>query len=100
MYTLPLAYWNLGMRSAQVLAEAQIVVAFRMLGMVGGWRVSPSENSRMIIEKVPAILSAYGAATTAALKGERPDQVAQAALRPIGRKTRSNAKRLNRRPRR
>ena len=100
MHILPIAYWALGVRTAQMLAEAQSVIAFRLLGMVGGWPVSPSETTRMVTEKGPAFLRAYGDAATAALKGKRPDEIAVAALKPIGRKTRANAKRLSRRKRR
>lgn len=96
MHILPIAYWALSVRTAQMLADAQTVVAFRMLGMAGGWPVSPAENTRMVLEKGPTFIRAYGDAAVAAMKGKRPDEIAEAALRPIGRKTRSNAKRLSR----
>ena len=96
MHILPIAYWALGVRTAQMLAEANSVIAFRLMGMAGGWPVSPSENARMVLEKGPAFLRAYGEAATAAMKGSRPDEIAAAALRPISRKTRSNSKRLSR----
>ncbi|MEM6386570.1 MAG: antifreeze protein [Pseudomonadota bacterium] len=96
MYKIPFAYWALGVRTAQMLTEAQTVIAFRVLGMAGGWPVSPTEHTRMVLEKGPAFIRAYGDATTAAMKGKRVDEIAEAALRPIGRKTRSNAKRLSR----
>ncbi len=95
----PFAWWGLSMRTAQMMFEAQAVIGMRMLGMAGGWPVSPSENTRMIVEKGPAFMRASGAAMTAAMKGKRPDQIAEAALKPIGRKTRANAKRLSRRRR-
>ena len=100
MHVLPIAYWALGVRTAQMLAEANTVMAFRLLGMAGGWPVSPSENTRMVLEKGPAFMRAYGEAATAAMKGHRPDEIAIAALRPISRKARSNAKRLSRRRKR
>lgn len=96
MHVLPFAYWALGVRTAQMLVEANTVIAFRVMGMAGGWPVSPTEGARMVFEKGPAFLRAYGDAATAAMKGKRPDEIATAALRPIGRKTRSNAKRLSR----
>ena len=96
MYQVPFAYWALGVRTAQMLAEANAVIAFRVMGMAGGWPVSPSESSRMVLEKGPAFMRAYGDATVAAMKGKRLDEIAEAALKPIGRKTRSNAKRLSR----
>lgn len=97
MHQLPFAYWALSVRTAQMLTEAQTVVAFRLMGMAGNWTVSPSESTRMVMEKGPAFMRAYGDAATAAMKGKRPDEIAEAALRPISRKTRSNAKRLRRR---
>ena len=96
----PLEYWALGLRTAQVIAEVQLVVAFRLMGMAGHWPVSPSETSRMVNEKAPAFLKAAGAATAAAMRGKRPDQIAEAALAPIGVRTRSNARRLSKRRRR
>jgi hypothetical protein len=99
MHLVPIAYWALGVRTAQMLVEANTVIAFRVLGMAGGWPVSPSENSRMVLEKGPAFIRAYGDAAQAVMKGKRPDEIAEAALRPISRKTRSNAKRLSRRRR-
>jgi hypothetical protein len=99
MHLVSIAYWTLGVRTAQMLVEANAVIAFRVLGMTGGWPVSPSENSRMVLEKGPAFIRAYGDATQAMMKGKRPDEIAEAALRPISRKTRSNAKRLSRRRR-
>lgn len=99
MHLVPIAYWALGIRTAQMLVEANSVIAFRVLGMAGHWPVSPSENSRMVLEKGPAFIRAYGDAAQAMMKGKRPDEIAEAALRPISRKTRSNAKRLSRRKR-
>ncbi len=83
-----------------MLADANMVIGMRMLGMAGGWPVAPSENARMVHEKWPAFVDAGGAAISAAMKGKRPDQIADAALKPIGRKTRANAKRLAKRRRR
>lgn len=91
----PLDYWALGIRTAQMMAEAQVVIALRLLGLAGGWPVSPSEVSRMVQEKGPAFVKAAGEATAAAMKGRRPDQIAGAALRPIGAKTRANTRRLS-----
>jgi hypothetical protein len=99
MLELPFAWWSLSVRTAQMLAEAQTVIAFRLMGMAGGWPVTSSESRRMVLEKGPAFVRAGGAAMQAAMKGRRPDQVLGAALSPIGRKTRSNARRLSRRRR-
>jgi hypothetical protein len=50
----------------------------------------------MMAEKGPAMTKAYMAATEAMMKGQRPDQVMQAAMKPVSRKVRSNRKRLTR----
>jgi hypothetical protein len=99
-YATPLDYWILGVRSTQMLLEAQTVIGLRLVGMAAGWRISPSETARMIREKGPAFLEAAGAATSAAMKGKRPDQIAEAALKPIGIRTRSNVRRLSKARRR
>lgn len=65
----PLDYWLLGFRTAQMMAEAQMVIGFRLMGMAGGWPVLPSESARMVQEKGPAFVKAAGAATAAAMKG-------------------------------
>ena len=96
MIATPLQLWTLGLRTGVMLAEAQAVVTFRVWGMAGLWPVSPSETTRMVAEKWPAFFSAYGAAGAAAMKGHGPHRIAAAALRPIARKTRANARRLSR----
>jgi hypothetical protein len=65
--------------------------------MAGLWPVAPSEATRMVAEKWPAFLSAYGAAGAAAMRGHGPHRIAAAALGPIARKTRANSRRLVRR---
>ena len=100
MIATPFQLWTLGLNTGVMMAEAQTVVVLRLWGMAGLWPVSPSETSRMVAEKWPAFLSAYGAAGAAAMKGHGPHRIAAAALRPIARKTRANSRRLVRaRPR-
>ena len=93
-------WWGLSIRAVQMMTEAQVVIAYRMMGMAGVWPVSASENARMVSEKVPAFITASGAATAAAMSGKRPDQILEAALRPIGLKTRANSRRLGKGTRR
>ncbi len=76
------------------MAEAQAVVAFRTLGMWGVMPAAPSERHDMMAEKGPAFFEAALAAGRAAALGRSPVQVAEAALSPIGRQTRSNMRRL------
>jgi hypothetical protein len=87
----------LQIRTGMMLAEAQMVIGLRMMGMAGLWRVAPSENTRMVTEKAAALQDAAAAATRAALRGAGPAAIADAALKPIRRRTRANAARLARR---
>jgi len=87
----------LSMRTGFMLAEAQMVITMRMMGLMGMWRVLPSENARMSSEKVAAFGQSAVAASTAVLTGKSPAHVAEAALRPVARATKSNVKRLARR---
>jgi hypothetical protein len=94
MIASPFQLWTLGFRTSVMLAEAQTVILLRLWGMAGLWPVGPSESTRMVAEKWPAFLHAYAAAGTAALKGQGPHRIADAALTPIARKTRANSRRL------
>lgn len=81
----------------RMLTEAQTVVALRLAGMMGLLPAHPGENSRMVNEKAPAFAEAAWDAWWAASTGAAPDRVAAAWVKPIGRRTRSNARRLSRR---
>jgi hypothetical protein len=83
--------------TTQMLFEAQNVIAYRMLGMAGLWSVAPNETHRMVGEKAPALIASSAAAAQAMLAGKRPDQILDAAVKPLGRRTRANARRLSRR---
>jgi hypothetical protein len=78
------------------MVETQMVMAYRVMGMAGLWAVAPGENQRMVAEKGPAFAAAALAASRAAMAGRRPDQIMNAWVRPLRRKTRSNARRLGR----
>ena len=97
MFPTPIQMMSLSIRTATMLTEAQMVIGMRMLGMAGMWRVSPSENARMVSEKVSAVQDAALAATRAALQGKSPVTIAEHALKPIRRRTSANAKRLTKR---
>jgi hypothetical protein len=93
----PTQMMELSIRTSIMLAEAQMVIGMRMMGMMGLWRVHPSENTRMSTEKVAAFGQAAMASSQALMAGKSPAVVAAAALKPIRRKTASNVKRLARR---
>ncbi|OCX60926.1 hypothetical protein BFP70_15745 [Thioclava sp. SK-1] len=82
---------------ARMSMEAQSVIAMRVAGMAGFWSVTPSENMRMVTEKQQAAVAAMGAMSQAMLSGKSMDKIASAGLRPVGRKTAANVKRLGKR---
>lgn len=84
-----MAWWRLGV-------EAQTVIALRSLAMIGVLPRRAGEDRRMAEEKVRAFgLSALAAGATAARGGDA-HSVAQAAIRPLAKRTRSNVRRLTR----
>lgn len=93
----PFAFFLLTMRTGLMLIEAQQVIAMRLLGLAGLWRVSPGENARMLLEKLDAGTEAGLAATRALARGAPPVAVAGAALKPVARRTAANSRRLSKR---
>ena len=85
---------SLSMKTGMMLMEAQMVIGMRMMGMAGLWRVHPTENARMSSEKVSAVSQSAIAASQAIMTGKSPSFIAEAALKPIARRTKSNVKRL------
>lgn len=79
----------------ELLAEAQMVVAMRLAGMLGLWPVRWDETHRMISEKGPALMSAASDAQTAALAGRRFDEILIAAITPLTGAARANRLRLS-----
>lgn len=96
-FSTPAEMMTLAVRSAATLAEAQAVIAMRMAGLMGLWRVTPQENSRMLNEKLQAARESGLAAARAAMAGHSPAAVADQALKPIRRRTKANAARLTKR---
>ena len=92
----PVELWKSGLEFAALVTETQIVVAYRTLGMFGLLAAAPGETTRMMSEKGPAFAEASMAASRAAIAGRRPDEVFGAWMRPLRRRTRSNARRLRR----
>jgi hypothetical protein len=93
----PIEALRLQFRFGLMLAEAQMVIGMRLLGMAGLWSVNPGENARMVSEKLAAAQDATLAATRAAMQGKSPAIIAEHALKPIRRRTSANVKRLTRR---
>ncbi|WP_394151906.1 antifreeze protein [Loktanella salsilacus] len=93
----PLDLFKTQMEVGMMLAEAQSVIAMRMMGWGGLWSVATSENDRMVSEKTEAIMMSMQGAALAAMSGKRPDEIMNAAVKPLRQKTRANAKRLGKR---
>ncbi|MEM6887896.1 MAG: antifreeze protein [Pseudomonadota bacterium] len=88
-------YWRSAMQFGMIMSEAQAVIAMRMMGMAGIWSVSPSQNTRMVTEKVHAFTKSVTTAGLVTMKGDPPARVTRAALASIRRKTRPNTRRLS-----
>lgn len=88
--------WSVGLQTAQMMFEAQTVMTLRILGMAGVWGTAPAESVRMVLEKPDAFIRSASSATEAMMTGKRPDQIAEAALKPLRHKTKANARRLRR----
>ena len=88
---------RLAMQSSMMIAEANMVIAMRLMGMGGMWRVTPAENSRMIKEKSDAAVASAAAMARAMMAGQNPAKVALAGIKPARDKTRANAIRLAKR---
>ncbi len=93
----PFDLWIAQFELMKLTYEVQMVVSMRVLGMAGLWSVAPSENKRMVTEKMDAFTKAAAAVGAATMRGARPDQVVMAAVTPLRAKTKSNTKRLARR---
>ncbi len=87
---------RLGVQTSVMLAESQMIIGMRMLGLMGLWRVPASENDRMVSEKLEVARLSGIAATRATLAGKSPTDVASDALQPMRRRTSANVTRLAR----
>lgn len=76
--------------------EAQTVIGLRTAGMMGMMTQAPGEPFRMVAEKQAAATEAMFALAQAAGQGHSAEQMLAAALRPYGRRTRANSRRLTR----
>ncbi len=79
-----------------ILVESQIVIGLRLTGMAGFWPMAKGETARMVNEKLQAGMDMGHAMLNAGMAGATPSQMAMAAMAPVRRKTKSNAKRLQR----
>lgn len=92
----PFSWAQSGVVFWTLMAEAQIVMSVRMLGLAGVLPLTQAERWRMVAEKGPAFGQAWVAAMSAAQAGQTIEQVALAAMGPVGKATRANVRRLAR----
>ncbi len=84
------------MAASKIMAEAQVVIGLRVAGMAGMWPMGQAENDRMLAEKLQAGADAATAVMRSAIAGGSLPDMALAAMRPVGRKTKANLRRLSR----
>lgn len=90
-----LAPFALSLSLVQLGLDAQKVIALRTGGMMGLWDMPHGETVRMVSEKQQAAFLSARAFGQAVARGDSPDRVIEAALKPIQRKARANARRLS-----
>ena len=93
-------WMRLNLATAHMLSEAQTVVGLRMMGMAGLRPAAAGETVRMVTEKQAAFAEAGLAMTKALMRGAGPVAAMEAGLKPIGRTTRANSRRLSKAPKR
>ncbi|MFN3613121.1 MAG: antifreeze protein [Rubrimonas sp.] len=87
------AWMRLGAAAARMNLAAAEVIA-RRTGMMATGAMSAPEAARMMLEKPAAFAEAARKAALAAASGAQPAAVASAAMEPIARHARANARRL------
>jgi hypothetical protein len=88
---------RLAIQTSMMMAEANLVIAMRLMGMGGMWRVSPAENNHMVKEKTDAVMASGHAMGQAIMAGKNPTKVALAAVAPVRSRTNANVTRLAKR---
>jgi hypothetical protein len=81
-------------QTARICIESQVVIAMRMAGMMGLMAQAPGEPFRMVAEKQAAASEAAFAMAKAAGRGASANRVLSAGLRPYGKRTKANSRRL------
>lgn len=81
-------------RFATFVIETQTVMALRLMGLSGALPARPGETERMFSEKPMAFFDAQTAGLKAMISGKSPDQIFDAAMKPLSRKVSANRRRL------
>ncbi len=97
-FPTPFDFYRPTLMMGQMMLEAQIVIAIRLMGMAGVLPAASGENARMVSEKTSAIQEAGFAASRAMLAGAAMPAIALAAMKPVRRRTRANVRRLMKPP--
>lgn len=87
---------RLMMQMTRIAVDSQLIIGLRLAGMMGFMAQSPGEPFRMVAEKQAAASESIFAMAQAASRGASADRVMSAALRPYGKRTRANSRRLTR----
>ncbi|MDP5305518.1 antibiotic ABC transporter [Paracoccus spongiarum] len=88
------APYRLMMQMTRIVVESQMIIGLRMAGMMGLVAQAPGEPFRMVAEKQAAASESLFAIAQATSRGASADRVMSAALRPYGKRTRANSRRL------
>ncbi|MFC0200194.1 antibiotic ABC transporter [Paracoccus rhizosphaerae] len=92
---LPAAQMRLATQFARMAIEANMVIGLRMAGMMGLMAQAPGEPFRMVAEKQAAVSESLFAMAQAGMRGHSTERLLSAGLRPYGRRTRANSRRLS-----
>lgn len=92
----PFDLWRASLEAGRIAAEAQVVMGLRLAGMAGFWPMGQAETGRMVLEKLEAGALSAGAMLRAGMAGDSLPEIALAAMKPVRRRTRANARRLTR----
>jgi len=85
------------LKAVQLGAEAQSVIALRMLRLATGGRRMEAEATRMVTEKITAAAEVQVAAAIATVSGRPHHVVANKSLKVLKKRVRANRRRLSRR---
>lgn len=92
----PFDFLRPAMEASRIMMESQMVIGLRLSGMAGFWPMEQAETNRMVSEKMSAGVDAAHAALRSGMAGGSLPDMAMAAMKLVRQKTRSNARRLQR----
>jgi hypothetical protein len=87
--------WRSWIDASLFAAEAQGVIALRMMRFASGGPHSAAESRRMVTEKFVAFSAAQLAAASSLVRGSSPAEIMRNALAPIKLSVRANHRRLS-----